>query len=69
MTQLGEAIARHHRLLDSQPFKDLAWAEELQQQMKAAKLTAGTRPISPVLRPHFISARQYANMVKAAGSV
>lgn len=66
MTQLAEAIARYHRLLESQPFRDLAWAEALQQQMTAAKLTAGARPISPVLRPHFISARQYANMVKAA---
>ncbi|MBI3759268.1 MAG: hypothetical protein HY269_05880 [Deltaproteobacteria bacterium] len=34
--------------------------------MKAANLTAGNRPISPVLRPHFITKRQYANLVKAA---
>ena len=64
MTQVIEAIARYHKLIESEPYIDLAWAKALQDRMKAAKL--GGRPISPVLRPHFITNRQYAAMVKAA---
>ena len=66
MAPLGEAIARYHKILASEPYRDLAWAETLQSRMKAAHLTSGTRPISPVLRPHFVTKRQYANLVKAA---
>jgi hypothetical protein len=66
MSQLGEAIARYHKILESEPYKDLAWAHELQDRMKAHHLVSGTRPVSPVLRPHFITKRQYANLVKAA---
>lgn len=66
MAQLGEAIARYHKILESEPYRDLGWADALQERMKAAHLTAGNRPISPVLRPHFITKRQYANLVKAA---
>jgi hypothetical protein len=64
MTQVGEAIARYHKLIESEPYIDLAWAKALQERMKAEKL--GNRPISPVLRPHFITNRQYTGMVKAA---
>ncbi len=66
MSQLGEAIARYHKILETEAYRDHAWAEELQGRMKASHLTSGTRPISPVLRPHFITKRQYANLVKAA---
>lgn len=66
MAQLGEAIARYHKILESDPYKNLEWAEALQERMKASHLMAGNRPISPVLRPHFITRRQYANLVKAA---
>jgi hypothetical protein len=38
MTQLGEAIARYHKLIESEPFKNLDWARELQEKMLAAKL-------------------------------
>ncbi len=69
MTQLGEAVARYHKLIESEPYKDLAWADELQERMKAGHLMAGNRPISPVLRPHLISRRQYTTMVKAAESL
>jgi hypothetical protein len=67
MTQVGEAIARYHKLIESEPYIDLAWAQALQERLKAEKL--GSRPISPVLRPHFITGRQYAAMVKAAESL
>ncbi len=65
MTQLDEAIARYHRLLESDKFKDLGWAEALEEEMKARHLTGG-RAVLPVLRPHFLSKRQYANLVKAS---
>ena len=64
MNQVSEAIARYHKLIESEPYIDLAWAKALQDRMKAEKL--GNRPISPVLRPHFITNRQYQSLVKAA---
>jgi hypothetical protein len=67
MTQVGEAIARYHKLIESEPYIDLGWAKALQERIKAEKL--GGRPISPVLRPHFITNRQYAALVKAAESL
>src|ERR1700682_6143610 len=64
MSQVSEAIARYHKLIESEPYIDLAWAQALQERLKAGKL--GSRPISPVLRPHFISNREYAAVTKAA---
>lgn len=66
MTQLDEAIGRYHRILESEPHKDMAWAEALRQRMQAQHLTVGGRPVSPFLRPHFITRRQYSHLVKAA---
>ncbi|MGD0619168.1 MAG: hypothetical protein ABSB67_16090 [Bryobacteraceae bacterium] len=66
MTQLGEAVARYHKILESKPWNDLSWARALQERMRERNLFVGIRPISPVLRPHFISRRQYATMSKAA---
>ena len=69
MTQLGEAVARYHKLLEADAYKDLAWVHDLHERMKAQQLTVGGKPISPVLRPHFITRRQYTGMVKAAESL
>jgi hypothetical protein len=66
MTELGEAIARYHKLIESPPFRDLGWAEELQQKMLAANLRKGGRAICPFLRPHFLTPRQYSALAKAA---
>jgi hypothetical protein len=66
MTQLNEAIARYHRILESESFKDLGWVDALERQLQANNLTTGGRRVSPVLRPHFITQRQYTNLVKAA---
>lgn len=68
MTQMSEAVARYHKIIESDQFKDLAWAHELQERMKAQNLAVGGRPVSPVLRPHFITRRQYQNLVKAVES-
>ena len=69
MTQLGEAIARYHKLLEAEPYRDLAWAHSMHERMKAEHLTVGGKPVSPVLRPHFITRRQYLNLSKAAESL
>lgn len=66
MSQLGEAIARYNKILESEPYRDLAWAEALSAQMQARRLSTGGRAICPTLRPHFILRRQYATLVKAA---
>ena len=68
MTQLGEAIARYHKMLEADPYKDLAWAHQLHERMQAHNLAVGGRPVSPVLRPHFITRRQYSALVKAVES-
>jgi len=69
MTQLNEAIARYHRILESDTFKDLAWMDALQEKMRLQHLTTSGRRISPVLRPHFVTQRQYTNLVRAAESL
>lgn len=69
MTQLGEAIARYHRILEAEPYNNLAWAHDMYARMKAHQLVVGGKPVSPVLRPHFITRRQYTNLVKAAESL
>lgn len=69
MTQLGEAVARYHKLLETDTYKDLSWAHDLHERMKNQQLTVGGKPISPVLRPHFITRRQYTGLVRAAESL
>ena len=66
MNQLGEAIARYHKTLES---TDLSWAHQLQERMREHNLVVNGRPISPVMRPNFITRRQYANLSKAAESL
>jgi uncharacterized circularly permuted ATP-grasp superfamily protein len=66
MNQLEEAVARYQKILDSDPYKDLSWAQALGERMQAEQLTQGGQPICPFLRPHFVSRRQYDSMVRAA---
>lgn len=65
MSQLNEAIARYHRILESEPYRDLSWVKELQQRMEAEQLSSGGRLLCPVLRPNFVTQRQYDALVKA----
>ncbi|HVO98596.1 MAG TPA: hypothetical protein VMT15_11045 [Bryobacteraceae bacterium] len=67
MTQVGEAIARYHKLIESGPYIDLGWARALHEQLKAARLGGGA--ISPVLRPHFLSSRDYAALAKSSETI
>jgi len=69
MNQIEDAIARYQKLVESEPFRDLAWAEELAERMQAAHLTESGRLICPFLRPHFLTRRQYENLVRAAESL
>ena len=68
MTQLGEAISRYHKLLEASQYQNLAWAHQLRERMQAHNLAVSGRPVSPVLRPHFITRRQYAGLAKAVES-
>src|SRR3954451_5381056 len=67
MSLVNEAVARYHKLIESEPYIDLAWAHALQERIQAEKLDG--RPVSPVLRPHFITKRDYAAVVKASETI
>ncbi len=64
MTLVSEAIARYHKLIESEPYIDLAWARALQERIKSEKLDG--RPVSPVLRPHLITQKDYAALARAS---
>lgn len=66
MTQLGDAIARYHKILEQDRDKHAVWMSELREQMANAHLIVNGRPVTPVLRPHFISRRQYTNLLRTA---
>ncbi|HVX65113.1 MAG TPA: hypothetical protein VHA11_00850, partial [Bryobacteraceae bacterium] len=66
MNQLDEAVVRYQKLLESEPYKDLSWAEALTERMLAENLTQAGRPVCPFLRPNFVTRRQYDSMVRAA---
>src|SRR3954471_18709909 len=69
MSQLDEAVARYNKLLESGPYRDLAWVEALHERMETAKLSAGGRLICPFLRPNFITRRQFDSLVKTGESL
>jgi uncharacterized circularly permuted ATP-grasp superfamily protein len=64
MSYLDDAAIKYNKLLETGPFRDLSWAETLHEQMEENRLSAGGRLICPVLRPNFISRRQYEHLVK-----
>lgn len=66
MTLLEEVITRYHRLIEGPAYQDGAWVGEIQSAMAERQLIANGRPVCPVLRPHFVTRRQYEGMVKAA---
>jgi hypothetical protein len=69
MTLLEEVITRYHRLIEGPDYSDGAWIGEIQSAMAERQLIANGRPVCPVLRPHFVTRRQYDGMVKAAESL
>jgi hypothetical protein len=64
MSQLGEAIARYNKLLETGSHRDLSWVKALHERMETEKLCVGGRILCPFLRPNFISRRQYESLVK-----
>ena len=67
MTLVNEAAARYHKLIESEPYIDLAWAESLQQRIRGQKLTV--RAVSPVLRPHLITKSEYSALERATSAI
>ncbi len=67
MSLVSEAVARYHKLIENEPYIDLAWAHALEERIQAEKLDG--RPVSPVLRPHLIGKRDYAAVAKAAETI
>jgi hypothetical protein len=67
MSLVTEAVARYHKLNESETYIYLALAHALQERIQAEKLDG--RPVSPVLRPHFFTKRDYAALVKASETV
>ncbi len=67
--QLNEAISGYHKILESEPHRDLAWAESLREKMQSQGLTVSGSPISPFLRPHFLTRKQYDHLVKASDAL
>jgi hypothetical protein len=65
MAQLSEAIARYHKLLYDEAYRDLAWIQEFQERIEQPPLAASDRPGTLVLRPHFISASELSRLTRA----
>ena len=69
MAQLSDAIARYHKLLEQPSFADTAWAEQFQSQMRQQHLVDSGRLLAPVLRPHFISRRQFDALARLSAQM
>lgn len=66
MTLLGEAIARYHKILEDLAAAGSPWLEQLREVLRRRKLNGGASGVAPVLRPHFLTRRQYDSLVTAA---
>lgn len=66
MSQLDEAIARYHKILQSEPYRSLSWVSEMRGQMEAEQLFSGGRLLCPFLRPNLVTRRQYDALVKTS---
>ena len=51
MSQVSEATARYHKLIESEPYIDLAWAEALQARLRATQPLPAECFVSLLLRP------------------
>lgn len=69
MAQLDDAIARYHKLLEQPSYRDTAWAEQFQEQMRQQHLVDSGRLLAPVLRPHFISRRQFDALARLSSQI
>lgn len=66
MTLLSEAIARYHRIVEDLAAGGSPWKDELREQLRQRGLECHGSGVSPVLRPHFLTRRQYDNLAGSA---
>jgi hypothetical protein len=69
MSQLDDAVNRYNKLIESGPYRETSWVDALHERMEGARLTVGGRPLTPFLRPNFITRRQYDALVKTGESL
>jgi hypothetical protein len=62
----SEAVVRFLQLLESGTYRDLAWADDLQESMRRRGLIEAGRLASPVLRPHFLPKSQFVTLARAS---
>jgi hypothetical protein len=65
MAQLSEAIARYHKLLRGEAYRDLTWAQEFQERIQQQHASDSGRLGTVILRPHFISERELTRLTRA----
>lgn len=63
-----EAVARYHELLEDQDLAERSRAM-LAEGLERAKLIFGGRPLSPYLRPHFVSESDFARIKRSCETV
>ncbi len=66
MTQKEEAVVRFGKWFEQECFRNLSWAEELQERMRQEGLVHSGRPVSATLRPEVLSRPQLEKLTKAA---
>ncbi len=65
MAQLSEAIARYHKLLRGEAYRDLTWAQAFQERIQQQHAPDSGRTGTVILRPHFISERELTRLTRA----
>jgi hypothetical protein len=65
MAQLSEAIARYHKLLYDETYRDLAWVQEFQERVERRPTADADGPGTLPLRPHFISRSELNRLTRA----
>jgi hypothetical protein len=65
MAQLSEAIARYHKLLYEETYRDLAWVQEFQERIEQRHIAGSGRSGTLILRPHFISRSELKRLARA----
>ena len=63
MNQVDEAIARYHKILETEPFRDLGWVEQFHATLRSRKMELAGRPVSPFLRPNLVTRKQFDGLV------
>jgi hypothetical protein len=66
MAHKNEIVPHFHKYFEGDQANKLDWAEQLQSEMERAGVVVEGRPVCPVIRPHFITQKQYASLAKNA---